>query len=350
MSDPPLKEIMKKLAILAGATSICLGAAAQSVTMYGVVDLGLRHVKNGDADTLSVSSNGNNTSRFGIRGVEDLGDGLKAGFQLEAGLTPDNGAPQDATRFWNRRSTLSLIGNFGELRVGRDYSVTYLGYEDYDVWSDIGISSVGKFDSSLGTARDTAVRADNQVAYFTPATLGGFYGRFAFATSEGTVGKRYAAARAGYASGPLDVSATFGEAAVVRVDGQNKFKTYEAGASYDFGFVKVSSFLTQSKWLATKITNAYVGMQVPVGRGLIRASYINSNMAGHTRSGINIDANDAHQVALGYLHNLTKRTALYTNISRVWNKGTSAIAVDKNPTLLAGQNSLGYEVGMRHAF
>jgi predicted porin len=161
---------MKRLALFAGAASMCLGAAAQSsVTLYGVVDMGLRHVKNGDASASSLSSNGNNTSRIGFKGVEDLGDGLKVGFQLESGLTPDNGASSDATRFFNRRSTLSLYGSLGELRLGRDYSVTYLGYEDYDVWSDIGLSSVSKFESSLGTARDTAVRSDNQVAYFTPA-------------------------------------------------------------------------------------------------------------------------------------------------------------------------------------
>ena len=342
---------MKKFAMFAGAASLCLGAAAQSsVSLYGVVDLGLRQVKNGDAGAFSVSSNGNNTSRIGVKGTEDLGGGLKAGFQLESGLNPDTGTASDATRFWNRRSTLSLIGSFGELRVGRDYSVTYLGYEDYDVWSDIGLSSVSKFDSSLGTARDTAVRSDNQVAYFTPGTLGGFYGRLGFAPSEGTDGKRYAAARVGYAKGPLDVSATVGQTTVAPVDGQNKFKTFEVGASYDFGMAKVSSYYTQSKWLDLKVANAYIGLQVPVGGGLVRASYLDSNLSGHTHAGVRTDANDAHQLAVGYLYNLTRRTALYTNVVHVANKGSSAIAVDKNPTLLAGHNSTGYEVGMRHSF
>ena len=342
---------VKRLAMFAGTASLCLGAAAQSsVSLYGVVDLGLRHVKNGDASTTSVSSNGNNTSRIGFKGVEDLGGGLKAGFQLESGLNPDTGTSSDATRFWNRRSTLSLIGSLGELRVGRDYSVTYLGYEDYDVWSDIGLSSVGKFDSSLGTARDTAVRSDNQVAYFTPPALGGFYGRLGFAPSEGVDGKRYIAARAGYASGPLDVSATVGQTQVAPVDGQDQFKTYEVGASYDFGVAKLSSFYVQSRFADLKVANAYIGLQVPVGSGLVRASYINSNLSGRTHAGVSTDANDAHQFALGYLYNFTKRTALYTNIVHVVNRGASAIAVDKNPTLLAGQGSTGYEVGMRHSF
>jgi predicted porin len=199
---------MKRLALLAGLAAVGATASAQSsVTLYGLLDLGVRYVKNGDASVKSLSSNGNNTSRLGVRGFEDLGGPLRAGFQLESGLTPDTGAQSDPARFWNRRSTLSLIGPGGELRRGRDYTVTYLGYADYHVWSDIGLSSVGKFDSSLGTARDTAVRADNQVLYLTPS-LGGFYGRVGVAAGEGIVGKRHAAARAGYAAGPVDVSLT----------------------------------------------------------------------------------------------------------------------------------------------
>jgi predicted porin len=342
---------MKRFAVLVALAGVAATASAQSsVSMYGLVDLGVRYVKNGDASVNSVSSNGNNTSRLGFKGVEDLGDGLKAGFQLEAGFTPDSGLPSDPTRFFNRRSTLSLAGNFGEVRVGRDYSVTYLGYEDYDVWSDIGLSSVGKFDSSLGTARDTAVRADNQIAYFTPNTLGGFYGRLAIAPGEGVAGKKYWATRGGYANGPLDVSVTYGQTTVAPVGGEDQFKTFDVGASYDFGVVKVSSYYSQSKWLATKVANTYVGLQVPVGPGLVRASYINSNLSGSTRAGVSTDANDAHQFALGYLYNLTKRTAIYTNVARVTNKGASAVAVDKNPTLLAGQNSTGFDLGLRHSF
>jgi predicted porin len=350
-SDPFERTNVKQLATFAGAASLCLGAAAQSsITLYGVVDVGVRHVDNGDASLTSLASNGNNTSRIGLKGIEDLGGGLKAGFQLESGLNPDTGTTSDATRFWNRRSTLSLIGGLGELRAGRDYSVTYLGYEDYDVWSDIGLSSVGKFDSSLGTVRDTAVRSDNQLVYFTPATLGGFYGRLGYAPGEGIDGKRYVAARAGYAKGPLDVSATVGQTNVAPVDGHDKFKTFDVGAAYDFGVARVSSYYQRSEWLDLKVANAYVGLQVPVGPGLVRASYIDSNLSGRTHEGVSTDANDAHQLALGYLYNFTKRTALYTNIAHVVNKGASAIAVDKNPTLLAGRNSTGYDLGMRHSF
>lgn len=341
---------MKKIATLAGFTVICATAAAQSsVSLYGVIDLGLRAVKNGGASVKSLSSNGNNTSRLGVRGVEDLGGGLTAGFQLESGLSPDTGAQSDATRFWNRRSTVSLLGSFGELRLGRDYSVTYLGYEDYDVWSDIGLSSVAKFDSSLGTVRDTGVRADNQIVYFTPAA-GGFYGRFAIAPGEGSAGKKYSAGRAGYAAGPLDVSLSYGQTTVVPVAGDDKFKTFDLGASYDFGPAKISGYVTRSKAAGLKVANYYLGGQVPLGQGFVRASYLNSNLSGITAAAVDTGGNDASQIAVGYLYNLSRRTAVYSNLVRVTNKGDSAIAVDRNPTLVAGKDSTGFDVGLRHSF
>ena len=77
---------MKSVSILAGLACISTAAAAQSsVSLYGIVDVGIRHVQNGDASATTVSSNGNNTSRLGFKGVEELGGGLKAEFQLETG-------------------------------------------------------------------------------------------------------------------------------------------------------------------------------------------------------------------------------------------------------------------------
>ena len=244
---------------------------------------------------------------------------------------------------------MSLLGALGTLRLGRDYTVTYLGYEEYDVWSDIGITSVGKFDSSLGTDRDTAVRADNLIAYDTPV-LGGFYGRFGFAPGEGVAGKKYAAGRVGYATGPLDVSLSVGQTQVTPLAGDDRFKTADFGAAYDFGAFKLSSYLTQSKIADLKVSNVYVGVQVPWGAGLVRASYLRSNQSGRSAAGVTIDGDDAQQVALGYLYNLSARTALYGNVAHVANHGVSAIAVDRNPTLAPGKSSTGFDVGVRHSF
>jgi predicted porin len=344
---------MKQFGILAAVAAVAalpVHAQTAGVTLFGALDAGVRYVKNGDLSVKSVSANGNNTSRFGFRGIEDVGDGLKIGFHLEAGFSPDTGTSSDATRLFNRRTTVSLLSNLGELRIGRDYAVSYLGFIDYDVWGDIGLSGVAKFDSSLGTARDTAVRSDNQIVYFTPGGLGGFYGRVGMAPGEGTVGKRYLGARAGYAAGPLDLSASYGSTAVAPVAGDDKFKTFHAGASYDLGIAKVSAYATRSKFAALKVANYYIGTSIALGAGTVRVSYLRSNLSGINAAGVNTDANDANQIAAGYLYNFSKRTALYTNVVRVSNKGASAVAVDRNPTLVAGKKSSGIELGLRQFF
>jgi predicted porin len=134
------------------------------------------------------------------------------------------------------------------------------------------------------------------------------------------------------------------------VGGDDKFKTLDLGASYDFGPAKVSGYITQSRAAGLKVANYYVGAQVPIGPGFARVSYVTSNLSGTTSTGVNTDPNDARQFAIGYLYNLSKRTALYSNLVRVTNQGASAIAVDKNPTLAAGKASTGLDFGLRHSF
>ena len=83
---------MKKFALLAVLAGISASAAAQSsVTLFGILDINARYVKNGDLKVKSLSTDGVNSSRLGVRGVEDLGDGLKAGFWLESAVNPDTG-------------------------------------------------------------------------------------------------------------------------------------------------------------------------------------------------------------------------------------------------------------------
>jgi len=342
---------MKKIVALTLLAAVSAAASAQSsVTLFGVVDAGVSYVKNGDEKMTSASSNGLNTSRIGLRGIEDLGDGLKAGFWLESGFSPDTGTTSDSNRFWNRRSTVSLIGNFGEVRLGRDYTPTYLGYTDYDAFGDNGVASSSKFDSSLGTNRDTGTRADNMVTYLTPNSLGGFYSRISVAAGEGVDGKKYAGGRIGYATGPVDVSVNYGRTDVTPLGGDDRFKTYGAGASYDFNVVKVFAYYTQSKIDDLKLANYSVGATVPVGVGLIRAQFTHANASGTTSTGISTDGDDANQYALGYVYNLSKRTAVYTTVARVQNKGNADFAVASTPALVPGQNSTGYEVGFSHKF
>lgn len=119
----------KTVAALAVLSAVAGAAHAQSsVNLYGLVDVfvGKSTVKNTtgavvtntDAGT-SLSSGGLNGSRWGLRGSEDLGGGLKATFQVESGFNADTGTSADAGRLFNRTSKVGLSGGFGSVEFGR---------------------------------------------------------------------------------------------------------------------------------------------------------------------------------------------------------------------------------------
>jgi predicted porin len=329
-----------------GAAFCSLAQAQSSATLFGIVDASLRYAKNGDDSATTLSSGGLNTDRVGYHGIEDLGEGFKAGFWLEGGFNIYDGTQSDSSRFFNRRATVSLLGKLGEVRVGRDYSVTYNGYADFDPFGSNGVGSADKFQAKLGTTVNTLTRADDQVVYFTPATLGGFYGEGGLAAGEGISGDKYFAGRGGYASGPLDISITYGQTMVTpNASGDDWYRTFEIGASYTIGVVKLLGYCSDSKYSDLRMVVCNGGALIHIGRGTIRVGYINANASGGST-----DANDAHQIALGYVYDMSKDTALYATAAKVSNKGSAAFVVSTPPSAVAGRDSTGCELGIRHHF
>ncbi len=342
---------MKKFALLIVAVAAAASAQAQtsSLTLFGIVDASVRQVKNGGDSVSSLASGGYNSSRLGFRGVEELGGGLRAGFWLEHGFNIDTGTQTDAARFWNRRATVSLSGGFGEVRLGRDFSPIYTGYSNFDAFGDNGIAAAGKFADRIGTNVDTLTRADNQVQYFLPA-LGGVYGSLAVAAGEGTGGKKLIAGRIGYADGPVNVSLAYGKTEVTPIGGADEHKVTALGASYNFGFMTLMGYYRENSFASADVTAYQLGASVPMGSGALRVGYTKVDGKGRNGAGVSIDNNDADQIAIGYLHNLSKRTTLYATYARVSNDGAAAYAVGTPPTAVVGGNSTGYEFGLRHAF
>ena len=334
--------------------------SAQSVTVFGVVDVNLRSVKNGSADSLkSESSDGLSTSRLGFRGLEDLGDGLKAGFWIESTVMPDTGS-SNATKFWDRRATVSIVDpTFGELRLGRDSMPTYAAIGAYDPFGTNGLgTAIGNgtsagIISTLGSGANTLKRADNQISYFLPDTLGGAYGQLAVAAGEGTAGNRQLSGRLGYALGPLNVSVAYAETTVLA---GGKFKQAVLGSSYDLGFAKVMALFVQARFASAageaREQKAYqLGAIVPAGRGELHVAYVNGNMSGGAALPGFGDDDDAGQFALTYLYNLSKRTALYGTSARLSNKGVSKLIVAIGAAgMKPGEASTGFEAGIRHSF
>lgn len=362
----------KSLLALAALTAFAGAASAQSsVTLFGIVDLNARNVKNGSAgDISSLSTDGNASSRLGFRGVEDLGGGLRAGFWLEAGLSADNGtigggnggATSNATgtgangstggAMFNRRSTVSLLGGFGEIRLGRDYVPTFWNHTVFDVFGTNGVASATNIISVAPTVApfgnaQTLVRANNSIGYFLPS-LGGLYGQVMVAANENqNLGNKYMGGRIGYGAGPINVAVAYGITEKTTTTMLDDMKAWNIGASYNAGFLTVMGQFNQYEEGARELQNYSLGVAVPVGAGTIKASY------GETKRKLdNGTEPKATQIGLGYVYDLSKRTSVYAAYSQVDNDaGLAYTAGTGGPANAAtGFKSTGYEFGVRHSF
>ena len=332
------------LCALAGAAN-----AQSSATVFGAVDINLRYQDNDGSPTKRVmGTDGLNSSRLGFRAVEDLGDGLKAGFWLEGAMTPNDG--NSAGLAFRRRSTVSLMNDtWGELRLGRDFTPVFWTRALYDPFGFNGVGLAGNVDPN-GIAQPTYVRSSNSIAYFLPNKLGGVYGQFMIAPSEGAPNTKYIGGRLGYAKGAFDVSI-----AASRQDlngGANRFNTWVIGGSYNFGVATLEGAYSHDRndtGAGTTFKHLLVGGVVPIGVGEIHASY-NKMDAG--------SGNGATMAAVGYVYNLSKRTALYGTYSQLSNEGAFKQSVDFSypaavsggTPVTAGGKSRGLEVGIRHFF
>ena len=359
---------MKKSVLALAALGAFAGAASaqSSVTMFGVVDLGVRTVSNNDR-VYGMSTDGMSSSRLGFRGTEDLGGGLKAGFWLEMGIAPDTGKSNGAGNwgngaadnqlFFNRRSTVSLSNQWGELRLGRDYTATFWSWTVFDPFgtngvgaaTNIALSSAEQANLAGGTY-GTLVRANNMVQYILPngAFGPGLYGQVQIAAGENAPGNKFFGGRIGYAAGPFDIAGAYGKTDCLDLACNIDLDNWNIGGSWNFGFMKLSGFFSDISAEGNNNKagrqNWYVGVTAPFGQWNVKASY------GGTNGKDLLDKIDASQWAIGVDYNLSKRTALYATWSSINNdNGAFSVSPGWGP-LSAGTNSTGGEVGIRHTF
>jgi predicted porin len=377
---------MKKSLIALAALGAFAGAASaqSSVTMFGVVDLNVMSVDNGSR-TYSMGTDGMASSRLGFRGTEDLGGGLKAGFWLEMGIAPDTGRNggtwgngnanpltgaviADGNQLvFNRRSTLSLSNQWGELRLGRDYTATFWNWTVFDPFgtNGVGASTNLALGSELqtalvGTTYGTLVRANNMVQYILPAgQFGpGLYGQAQIAAGENANGNKYYGGRIGYAAGPFDVAGSYGLTDCLNTACTIDLTAWNIAGSWNFGFMKLAAFYGQMEADGTaggvagnlSRDNWFVGVSAPFGQWNFKASYGGTNT---DATGLAAAANgfDASQWAIGADYNLSKRTAIYGTWSSINNDNGSRFSVSNQASAVAaGGNSTGIQVGIRHSF
>lgn len=392
--------LKKSFAAVAVASLFSPAFAQSSVTLFGIVDAAVRNVSNKseltafapfasqsiNARRTEMATGGLSSSRLGMRGTEDLGGGLYASFWLEAPIRNDDGTEGLAT--FSRRSVVSVGGAFGEVRLGRDNTPVHLNHLQWDPFSDTGlgasllISANGAANlNNVGAAggfgsNASYKRASNMVQYFLPKNLGGFYGNLAYGLSEQTRTDgvssadtgRYLGGRIGWKSGPFDAAIAYGKSDTAYSNRTGQIETVNVGASYDFGVVKLFGDYTTSsdqrdntpgQFVATQdvdLNGFMIGATVPVGAGLIRASYAQVKYDLNRPLLTTLGDPKASKFAIGYVHNLSKRTALYANLAKLSNKNGASLSL-AGPSYVLSQNlsyqarsSTGYELGIRHSF
>lgn len=350
-----MKKTLLAMAVLAASGA---AFAQSSVTLFGIVDATVALGRGDVANKTALTNSGLNSSRLGFRGTEDLGGGLNASFWLEAGVNNDNGTgggtntnnqPSGTSAAtagtqgltFNRKSTVSLGGGFGEVRLGRDYTPTFYNTSVYDAFGTNGVGTSIVAVKAWGLESES-LRASNSISYFLPGNLGGFGGQIMYVMGENisTAAKdgNGIQVRGSYDQGPIGASVAYGK--TTRTGGDSKVTNL--GASYDFGVVKLMGMYSQDKIAALTGKGFNVGLTAPVGAGLVRASYSSykTDAAGTPKS---------NQLALGYVHNLSKRTAAYATLARVTNSGGAASALN-GATTSANGSSTGYDFGIRHSF
>jgi len=344
---------MKKSLIALAALAATSAFAQSSVTIWGIADAGVQSAKQGGVTKTQLSSSGNASSQLGFKGTEDLGGGMSASFHLEAGLTVDNGTAAGVA--FQRRSTLDLAGSFGAVRLGRDYTPTFWNHTVFDPFGTLG-SGAGSNITGKGQNATTGARTSNGVSYlygFAPnagSALGsGLYvqATHAFAENLSTAAKtnQYQGVRVGYANGPLNVAA----ATAKTVNGAYDDKESNIGASYDLGVANLMAKTGTQEAGATgkKYTWTSIGAKIPMGSGYFPVSFNTSKN--------NLDDKKADQFAVGYVHNLSKRTAAYVAYSKITNKNGADYGFNGGnggfgSGLTATGNGTAYDLGLRHSF
>ncbi len=358
---------LKALALAGMATTLAApcAQAQSSVTVFGIVDLAMRDVSNeGLGSDKSLVNGANSTSRLGFRGTEDLGQGLSAGFHLEHGILLDTGSPASATQFWDRRATVSLVSkSLGEVRLGRDFVPTYSNWGRYDPFSYVGVAGanifvsatpVGPIRSAFGSGGNTTVRSSNAIQYLLPSDLGGIEGGLMVAAREGGTAAngqhKVLGLRLGFATASYGVSAahTHSENNLTLA---GPIKDSVIGGHATLAGVRLTGAYRNFGYSEAKQSILLLAGVVPLGAsGELKLSWNRADLRGRVGATV-IDDNDATQIGVGYVHNLSKRTGLYTTVSRIDNKGTATYVVPGGPSGIAGGGtSTGVEAGVRHSF
>lgn len=384
--------MQKKIIALAIAGLASTAAFAQSnVTIYGRIDYGFMTRGGDDGAGASLerqSEMGSGLqagSRIGFKGVEDLGNGFKALFQMEFGSIKNDQGKGATDGLANMRNAyVGVTSPFGTVVGGKLDGVRYGIFNKYDAF---GGGQVGNFTQVTAQVD----RANNALAYISP-NFSGVTVTLATATHIGdanplgqggdvkgdeTSGNdkdiNLKTVMVNYANGPIDVTAdwerlTFqnGTAgpAVVANGLLKQFTVMTLAGSYDFGMVKVRGLVDNAKAElngggdAVDVNSWFLSASAPLGKTTLKLTY------GQSKDSVGDEK--VRKLGLGAQYDLSKRTAIYTSYGKIWNsngssnqisalancssgaQGNLGLAADSSQTCGRGTN--GFDLGIAHTF
>ena len=314
-----MKKSLIALAVLAASGA---AMAQSSVTLYGVADV----VIHKDADvSAKMTSGGVSTSRWGVKGSEDLGGGLSANFNFEQGLDLTNGNIKGVA--FGRQANVGFSGGFGEVKLGKTWNA-------YD---DMAGAANDVFDSVLSSARiapssnDYNGNPDSGIYYSTPA-MGGFSAALGTSFKTGDDNLRASSFRVGYEGGPVYVGLGY-----ENVSGDvTELKNLRLNGTYDLGVAKLLAAYGQTKGAsaaAGETKDFSLGVNVPLSAALVLST-------GFTQVRPDAGGDNANSFAVGVNYSLSKRTSVYGG----FRKDNDAAVVN-----VGGVESR-FGVGVKHTF
>ncbi|MES2756733.1 MAG: porin [Pseudomonadota bacterium] len=341
---------------------------ASNVTIYGLADSGVEYLTNVNAAGASLTRMptlaGSFPSNIGFRGSEDLGNGLKALYNLEMGYSVDGGVLQNGGRLFGRSAWVGLQGNFGTLMLGRMINMTYIANLRSNVMGP-SIHSYPNLDGYLPNAR-----SDNTIGYlgkFSNVTVGATF----------STGRDATSVVAGPGSTACGGELATDSKACRQVTAMLAYDTpkYGMAASYDVlnGGPNAGFGLNRSDYDDRRVgINGYVVVdKLRIGGGIIEratdaaidtetrlmqigASYpvapsvvVDAQVA---KLDVKNSGNDSTIAVLRATYSFSRRTATYVSLARMKNEGTAAISVSAGGTVGPGLGQTGLMVGLRHAF
>jgi len=331
--------MQKKLIALAVAGLVSGGAFAQSnVVVYGSFDAGVRNVTNVNAagnSILKMGDPGNyNSNRFGLRGSEDMGGGLKARFNLEGDF--NSGTGNQAAGLWRRSAWVGLEGGFGSLDLGRQYTVIFKTIGAYDPFNY-------KYTGIVPTAGMDGARRDNDIQW--AKSFGAVTARFQRSLGEVAGSTSAGATTEGglsYANGPMNIGGAYGTQKNAAgnltttnwtVGGAYKTGPMRLAAGYDLksaGVAGTTDTDTKNWWLG----GSYA-MSAPTE---LSVAYYNTKIdaAGTAADG------ESKLFIVGVTYAFSKRTNFYADYDRKNLGGIARIGTNDSQT--------GISVGINHLF